>query len=96
MCNQNCNQGRNCACGPRDCIDDAADEIEQLRKLAQDAYSAWNSDQETKVGKLLRAMLDGGFRKTYRPDLVTPNAGVTGAGARRGTGVSRHIRPPAR
>lgn len=45
------------------------DENEQLRKLAQDAYAAWDSDQETKVGKLLRAMLDGDFRKTYRPDL---------------------------
>ena len=63
---------------PRDCIDVAADEIEQLRKLARDAYAAWNSDQETKVGKLLRAMLDGGFRKTYRPDTVPPNAEVSG------------------
>jgi hypothetical protein len=51
-----------------------SDENEQLRKLAQDAYAAWDSDQETKVGKLLRAMLDANFRKTYRPDLVTPNA----------------------
>ena len=58
-------------------------ELYQLRKLAEDAYEAWDSDKETQVGKLLRAMLDGGFRKTYRPDLATPNGGSVGPAASR-------------
>lgn len=59
---------------------EAADEIEQLRTLAGDAYEAWDNDRDTQVGKLLRSMLDDKFRKTYRPDL-TPNAKLTGGGA---------------
>lgn len=57
---------------------EAADEIERLRTLASDAYEAWDSDRDSRVGKLLWAMLDGKFCATYRPDLP-PNAGVTGA-----------------
>ena len=56
------------------------DEIEQLQNLAQDAYAAyaaWDNDRDMQVGKLLRVMLDSDFRKTYRPDIVTPNAGET-------------------
>lgn len=48
---------------------EAADEIERLRTLASDAYEAWDSDRDSRVGKLLRAMLDGKFCATYRPDL---------------------------
>lgn len=48
------------------------DEIEQLQKLAQDAYAAWDNNQDMKVGKLLRAMLDSDFRKTYRSGIATP------------------------
>lgn len=44
-----------------------------LRTLAKDAYEAWDNDMDARVGKLLRAMLDEKFSKTYRPDLV-PNA----------------------
>lgn len=45
------------------------DEIESLLALARDAYDAWDADDDPKVGKLLRAMLDEAFRSTYRPDL---------------------------
>jgi len=48
---------------------EAAAEIERLRTLARDAYEAWDNDRDSKVGKLLRAMLDGKFCATYRPDL---------------------------
>lgn len=48
---------------------EAATEIEQLRTLARDAYEAWDNYRDAQVGKLLRAMLDETFRKTYRPDL---------------------------
>ena len=56
---------------------EAAAEIERLRTLARDAYEAWDNDRDSKVGKLLRAMLDGKFCATYRPDLPH-NAEVTG------------------
>ena len=45
-------------------------EIERLRTLARDAYEAWDNDRDARVGKLLIAMLDEKFSKTYRPDLV--------------------------
>lgn len=47
----------------------ASHEIESLRTLAREASEAWDSDSDTRVGKLLRAMLDDGFRGAYRPDL---------------------------
>ena len=53
-------------------------EIERLRTLARDAYAAWDGDKDARVGKLLHAMLDEEFSKSYRPDLV-PNAALTGA-----------------
>lgn len=59
---------------------EAAAEIERLRTLARDAYEAWDNDRDSKVGKLLRAMLDGKFCATYRPDLPH-NDKVTGAAA---------------
>ena len=48
-------------------------EIARLRTLALDAHTAWNLDMDSRVGKLLHAMLDEEFSKSYRPDLV-PNA----------------------
>ncbi len=48
-------------------------ELEQLRKLASDAHEAWDKDRDIQVGKLLKAMLDDKFRKTYRPDLTPSN-----------------------
>ena len=51
----------------------AAQEIEALKALANDARDAWDNDQDGRVGKLLLAMIDERFRFTYRPDLVTPN-----------------------
>lgn len=57
----------------------ARDEIVRLRTetanilaLANDARDAWDNDQDTRVGKLLLAMIDDEFRATYRPDRVTP------------------------
>lgn len=50
-------------------------EIARLRQLAEDAYRAWDSDQDGRVGKLLRAMLDEDFCHSYRPDL-TPKDGL--------------------
>lgn len=52
---------------------DALAEIEAMRSLARDAYDAWDHDRDARVGKLLLAMMDEKFRKTYRPDTV-PNA----------------------
>ena len=51
---------------------DALAEIEAMRSLARDAYDAWDHDRDARVGKLLLAMMDQKFRKTYRPDTV-PN-----------------------
>ena len=39
----------------------------ELMAIANDAYSAWDNDQDSKVGKLLRAMVDEEFRRSYRP-----------------------------
>ncbi len=58
------------------------DEVNALLTLAEDAHEAWDKDEDARVGKLLLAMMDAAFRKTYRPDLVkvgatdtaTPNA----------------------
>lgn len=55
-------------------------EVQRLRSLARDAYEAWDNDRDAKVGKLLRAMLDDAFCKTYRPDLA-PNASGKGPAA---------------
>jgi hypothetical protein len=60
----------------RDIARRAADEIEALRTLAREAYAAWDTDMDSKIGKLLHAMLYEGFRKTYRPDLP-PNYSST-------------------
>lgn len=51
---------------------DAITEIESVWSIAHEAYIAWDNDMDAKVGKLLRAILDEQFRKTYRPDKV-PN-----------------------
>lgn len=44
---------------------------DQIMELARDALKAWDGDHEIRVGKLLRAITDAEFRKTYRPDLYT-------------------------
>lgn len=44
-------------------------EIQRLQTLARDAFAAWEYDRDARVGKLLRAMVDVQFCKTYRPDL---------------------------
>jgi len=44
-------------------------EIKALRLLAQDAAIAWDEGKDSRVGKLLRAMVDVEFRKTYKPDI---------------------------
>lgn len=46
-----------------------AEEVRQLRVLADEAWMAWDGDEDTRVGKFLHAMIDPAFRKTYRPDL---------------------------
>lgn len=50
-------------------------ESERLRTLARDAAVAWDADRDARVGKLLRAMVDVDYCRTYRPDLV-PNADI--------------------
>ena len=47
-------------------------QVENVRLLAiaRDAYECWDNDKDTKVGKLLRAMLDEKFRAQYLPDLT--------------------------
>jgi hypothetical protein len=62
----------------RDVAATLADEVNALLTLAEDAHEARNKDDDTRVGKLLLAMMDRGFRKTYRPDLVKVGAGETG------------------
>ena len=59
-------------------LEKAADEIDQLRKLASDAFEAWNYDRDSQVGKLLRAMLSNEFRQHYRPELMAPNVELSG------------------
>ena len=56
-------------------------EAEALRTLAKDAHKAWDADKAMRVGKLLIAMIDPEFRRSYRPDL-TPNAGLSGPAAK--------------
>lgn len=48
-------------------------EVEVMRVLAREAYEAWGADNDARLGKLLRAMIDDEFRNSYRPDL-RPNA----------------------
>ncbi len=48
-------------------------ENERLHTLARDARAAWDADRDARVGKLLRAMVDTDYCRTYRPDLM-PNA----------------------
>lgn len=55
-------------------------EHERLSTLARDAYVAWSTDRDARVGKLLRAMVDAGYCRTYRPDLM-PNANSTSGDA---------------
>ena len=53
-------------------LKDARKEIDKLLTLARDAQAAWDGDNDARVGKLLRAMVDKDFCKSYRPDLVQP------------------------
>lgn len=53
-----------------------AEKVRELRRdrdriitLANDALSAWDSDQDSRTGKLLMAIVDSEFRQKYRPDL---------------------------
>lgn len=43
-------------------------ELAVLRSLAATARDAWDNDQDTRVGKLLLAMIDEKFRASYLPD----------------------------
>lgn len=63
-----------------DCRRCAIAERDRLRTLARDAHTAWDNDRDARVGKLLMAMLDCEFSKTYRPDL-THNAELCGGEA---------------
>lgn len=49
--------------------EDNANEVKALHTLAAAAYKAWDADNDVKVGKLLRAMLEPPFRTAYLPDL---------------------------
>lgn len=53
-------------------------ENERLSTLARDAFVAWDAGRDARVGKLLRAMVDADYCRTYRPDLM-PNAELSGA-----------------
>lgn len=44
-------------------------EAGQLRFIAEKAKAAWDEEKDHRVGKLLRAMVDVDFRKTYLPEL---------------------------
>ena len=44
-------------------------ELRELNALLKDAHKAWDSDKDSRVGKLLHAALNKDFRYTYRPDL---------------------------
>jgi len=75
------------------------DEVNALLTLAEDAHEAWDKDEDARVGKLLLAMMDATFRKTYRPDLAkvggsdtaTPNASLEGCGAAGGASLSKRL-----
>ncbi|MEN9926587.1 MAG: hypothetical protein RL268_2713, partial [Pseudomonadota bacterium] len=45
-------------------------ELVQLTELAKVAATAWDSDADHKVGKLLRAMTCKEFRAVYKPRLA--------------------------
>lgn len=46
-----------------------AKELRELTVLLQDAHKAWDSDKDSRVGKLLHAALNKDFRYSYRPEL---------------------------
>ena len=48
-------------------IDALRAELEQVKRIAQAAYSAWQADMDSKTGKLLRSIVDEEFRKVYIP-----------------------------
>ena len=68
------------------------DEVNALLTLAEDAHAAWDKDEDARVGKLLLAMMDEVFRKTYRPDLVKVGADRTATPNVELTGAARHER----
>ena len=68
----------------------AADEIDQLRRLASDAFDAWNSDRDSRVGKLLRAMGSEEFRRLYRPDLTKVDGGGTAQKIEKAAAPEKH------
>ncbi len=50
-------------------------ELVQLNELAKTAATAWDSDADHKVGKLLRAMTCKEFRAVYKPRLAKRQEG---------------------
>lgn len=44
--------------------------FDKWRKVASEAYAAWDSDHDMRVGKLLRAMADPAFAKVYRSEIA--------------------------
>ncbi|AHX16181.1 hypothetical protein CH75_06250 [Dyella jiangningensis] len=48
---------------------DAMAEVKELREVALMAYRSWDKDEDTRLGKLLRAMVDPAFAKTYLPEM---------------------------
>lgn len=51
----------------RDKINKLQARIKELEELAANAYRAWDADNDSRVGKILRAMTDENFRKSYLP-----------------------------
>jgi hypothetical protein len=71
-------QDKSLAAAPQAPADARDAEILRLRTLARDARAAWNIDKDVRVGKLLFAMTDDAFCRTYRPDLFAAQPGKEG------------------
>lgn len=52
---------------------------QMLTSIAHEAYKAWDSDQDSRVGKILRALADPSFAQQYRADIESLHAALIAA-----------------
>lgn len=61
--------------------------LQLLQSIASEAYDEWDNDNASRVGKILRALADPVFAKSYRADIAELHASLTPAPSARDADV---------
>ena len=67
--------------------------LDELKRIAAETYQEWDSDNDSRVGKLLAAL--AGYRPKYRADIDALHAALEASAARQGSALVTHDLCPA-